>query len=107
VYLKGKVSSEMDYSVDKKGCLNGEPLINVDDLLDFSNEGEEEVLELGCEADDVAEGNFSADTSTVSTAVDSCNSFSGDHCFAGAGLSGDLCEPVNILMICPLISLQL
>jgi hypothetical protein len=98
----------MDYSVEKKGCLNGEPFImNVDDLLDFSNEGEE-ALELGSGADDVAEGNFSADTSTVSTAVDSCNSsFSGDRCFAGAGLSGDLCEPVNILMIRPLISLEL
>ncbi|KAJ4749663.1 GATA transcription factor [Rhynchospora pubera] len=89
----------MEFAMEKKGYGNGDAFL-VEDLLDFSNEAEEEeALELVSGGNDVAEANFSADTSTVSTAVDSCNSsFSGEearHGFvgAGAGLSGDLCEP--------------
>lgn len=92
----------MEYSIEKKGSGNGDHFVDiVDDLLDFPNEGEEEeeALELAYGGDDVAGGDFSADTSTISTAVDSCNSsFSGSEprrCLAEASLSGDLCEPVN------------
>lgn len=98
------------YDIEKKVSWNGDEFID-EILVDFSNEGEEEELGLGCGGDDVEDGNISADTSTVSTAVDSCNSsFSGEQAvrgFAGAGLSGDLCEPVKILMRHPLISPEL
>ncbi|XP_078168179.1 GATA transcription factor 9 [Carex rostrata] len=84
------------YDIEKKVSWNGDEFID-EILVDFSNEGDEEELGLGCGGDDVEDGNISADTSTVSTAVDSCNSsFSGEQAvrgFAGAGLSGDLCEP--------------
>lgn len=97
--------------IEKKVSWIGDEFID-EILVDFSNEGgEEEELGLGCGDDDVEEGNISADTSTVSTAVDSCNSsFSGEEAvrgFAGAGLSGDLCEPVKILMRRPFISPEL
>ncbi|KAG1346619.1 GATA transcription factor 12 [Cocos nucifera] len=93
------------FAPEKKAGSGGGEHFMVEELLDFSNEEEDEV-ELAVGADDTgfdaAAGN-STETSTV-TAVDSCsNSFSGsDPHFAGdlvcrgfadASLSGDLCEP--------------
>lgn len=92
----------------KAGSGAGEHFM-VEDLLDFPNEEEDEAVVAagGDEAGfDAAAGN-STDSSTV-TAVDSCsNSFSGSdphfsgdlicRSFAGASLSGDLCEPYDEL----------
>lgn len=93
----------------KSGGGGGDHFI-VEDLLDFSNEEETEedngVIggdDGGFEAEAGA-GN-STDSSTV-TAVDSCNSSlsgGGDQHFSGdlPSLSGDLCEPVTILIFSP------
>lgn len=89
----------------------------VEELLDFSNEEDAENNDVNggddggfeAEAEAEAEGEAgtgnSTDSSTV-TAVESCNSFSGggDPPFSGdlACLSGELCEPVIILISFPL-----
>lgn len=94
-----------EFSPEKKG---GEQFA-VDDLLDFSNEEDDDAAAAAMVAADGFFDNVgasSADSSTVTAAVDSCNSSVscgdnnlsgsfGSRSFGDSGFAGELCVPVR------------